>query len=254
MNRRSFLAGAGAGAAGVATAWAGVELRDREPAADEAPEWRHSYSQQGEDIVLFHALRDTLQLSSFSYLDVGAAHPVRSNNTYLLYWNGGQGVLVEPNPMFVAMLRERRPKDVVVQAGIGVTDEEAADYYEIKGNPMLNTFSREQVDALQRGKSETVVERMVRMPLVNINRVIAEHLGRAPDLLSTDIEGWDYAIIRSLDLSRFRPGVICAEGVPMLEANRLSELATYLLAQDYVVRGGSMVNTIFVDARRLLSI
>jgi hypothetical protein len=89
------------------------------------------------------------------------------------------------------------------------------------------------------------------MPLININRVIAEQLGRTPDLLSTDIEGLDYAVIKTLDLSKYRPGVICAEGVPMFEGGRFGDLATYLVAQGYVVRGGSMVNTIFVDARRL---
>ena len=90
-----------------------------------------------------------------------------------------------------------------------------ADYYEINGNPLLNTFSSEEVALLQKGKSESVVARVSKMPLININRVIADNLGKAPDLLSTDIEGLDFAIIRTLDLARFRPGVICCEGVPI---------------------------------------
>ena len=83
------------------------------------------------------------------------------------------------------------------------------------------------------------------------SREAADNLGKTPDLVSTDIEGLDYAVIKSLDLSKYRPGVICAEGVPMSEDNKPSDLVTYLTAQGYVVRGGSMVNTIFVDGRRL---
>src|SRR6185295_19807411 len=103
--------------------------------------------------------------------------------------------------------------DKVVEAGVGITDQGEADYYEVKGNPMLNTFSPDQAKELEaRGEK---VERVRKMPLININRIIQEQLGKAPDVLSTDIEGMDYSIIKSLDLSRFRPGAICAETVAM---------------------------------------
>ena len=95
-----------------------------------------------------------------------------------------------------------------------------ADYYEIKGNPLLNTFSPDTVKELQKNKTESVVERVVKMPLLNINKVIEEQLGAAPDLLSTDVEGLDYDILKTLDLSRFRPPVICAEDVGIREERR----------------------------------
>ena len=246
MKRREFIAGVAAGAAG-AVAW---NFRAGQPQT--VPEFgRLSFSQQGEDIILYHALHDLLKLDRPTYLDVGAAHPVRGSNTYLLYGTNSTGVLVEPNPMFVEMLRGYRPKDTVVAAGIGVTDASEADYYEIKGNAMLNTFSSEQVEELQKGKTESVVERVSKMPLININRVIADHLGKAPDLLSTDIEGWDLAVIQSLDMERFRPGVICCEGVSLFNTGYQSDIAQYLLPKGYVLRGGSMVNSVFVDGKRI---
>jgi FkbM family methyltransferase len=252
MKRRDFLLGTVAGAAvGTAGGWAG-----REAWKNRGGEWkldphqyRESFSQQGEDIVLFHALVDLMKIKKPVYIDVGAADPIKSNNTFLLYWTGGNGVLVEPNPMYAEMCRKQRPRDKVVQAGIGVDGTPGADYFEIEGAPMLNTFSAEQAEHLK--KQGKVIARVSKMPLININRLIAEQLGKTPDLVSTDIEGLDYAVIKSLDLSKYRPGVICAEGVPMSGENKPSELVTYLTAQGYVVRGGSMVNTIFVDGRRL---
>ena len=250
MKRREFVAGA-AGAIGGAVCAAGWE-RFRPGRPQTLPEFgRLSFSQQGEDIVLYHALHDALGLERPTYMDVGAAHPVRSNNTYLLYGTGSTGVLVEPNPMYVELLRRQRPKDDVIAAGIGVADAARADYYEIKGNPLLNTFSSEQVAKLQAGQAESVVERVTKMPLININNAIEEHLGRAPDLLSTDIEGLDEAIIRSLDFGRFRPGVICCESVPFDTHGHESSLASYLASQGYVLRGGSMVNSVFLDAARV---
>jgi hypothetical protein len=246
VKRREFVAGAAAGIAG-SVAWS---VRPKAPPT--IPEFgRLSFSEQGEDIGLYHALHDVMGLAQPTYMDVGAAHPVRANNTYLLYGTGSTGLLVEPNPLYVELLRTTRPKDTVLAAGIGVTDAVEADYYEIEENPLLNTFSADQVARLQKGRTDNVVARVSRMPLVNINRAIADHFGKAPDLLSTDIEGLDSAIIRTLDLGRFRPAVICCEGASIDKHGNQSEIARYLAPHDYVLRGGSMVNSIFLDAKRL---
>ena len=259
INRRDFIGGAVCGSA-TAVGGGGGRNRITPPAPQPAPppqppalpeHARLSFSQQGEDIVVFHVLHELMKIETPTYMDVGAAYPVRGNNTYLLYTTGARGVLVEPNPALAAQLRSHRPGDTVVAAGIGVADAAEADYYEIKGNPMLNTFSPEQVARLQRGKTESVVERVVKMPLLNINRVIMEHLGRAPDLLSTDVEGLDDAIIRTLDLSRFRPRAICAEAIPTMKSGRPSRMTRYLASKGYIPRGGSMYNTVYVDSRRI---
>jgi FkbM family methyltransferase len=252
MRRRDFVTGM---ATGVAASAAGVLAWDRfrpagQPGVLMPRDARMSFSQQGEDLVLFHALRDVLKVDPATYMDVGAAHPVRSSNTYLLYWSGDRGLLVEPNPMYCDLLRSHRPRDIVLQAGIGVTDQAEADYYEIKEHPMLNTFSAETVERLQKGKTESVVARTVKMPLVNINRAIQEHLGKAPDLLSTDVEGLDFAILQALDFERFRPGVICSEGVPMFTGGP-SDIFRLLTSKGYLLRGGTMVNSIYVDGRRV---
>jgi FkbM family methyltransferase len=256
MQRRSFMTGLVAGAVGAVAGVGGrIGWERLRPggAGRPIPEYgRVSFSQQGEDIVLFHALRDTMKIEKPTYLDVGAAHPKAANNTYLLYWSaGGHGVLVEPNPMFVEMLRRDRPNDITVAAGIGVTEVTEADYYEIKGNPWLNTFSPETVKERQKGQTASVVERVTKMPLLNINNVIQEHLGKAPDLLSTDVEGLDYDILKTLDLQRFRPAVICAEDVAFWDSGEQTHIAKYLTENGYLPRGGSMVNAIYVDKQRL---
>lgn len=253
IQRRSFITGALAGASVGALlgrlGWKRAEPPPPPPPQPQIPpEARLSFSQQGEDIVLFHVLRDLLKVDAPTYLDIGAADPVRGSNTYLLYTTGGRGVLVEPNPDYVAKLRARRPDDVVVAAGVGVGEEREADYYVIRGQPPLNTFSPEFVEELRRQFGADPVERVVKMPLVPVNEVIATHLGRAPDLLSIDVEGMDLPILRTLDWERWRPGAIVAEtGSP-----RPNEaLMSYVVSKGYDVRGGSILNTVFVDRRRI---
>ena len=227
MHRRDFIAGTVAGTVGAtATLAAGSAIAGRLEDPDE--QGRLSFSEQGEDIVLFHVVRDLLKVERATYVDVGAAHPVKGNNTYLLYGLGGHGVLVEPNPAFAGQLRARRPRDHVVEAGVGTNEAARADYFVIRGNPMLNTFSAAQVETLRTARGGDVVEKILEIPLLSLNRIITERLGAAPDVLSTDVEGLDFDILRTLDLDRLRPGAICAESAWKNPDGQNSAITEYL--------------------------
>jgi FkbM family methyltransferase len=250
MDRRSFIIGACAAAPVAGLAGFGGRAAYDHVAVAFQPKGRQSFSQQGEDIVIYHVLHDLMKIKTPTYIDIGAADPVEANNTFLLYWTGGHGVLVEPNPMYVERLRRRRPRDVVVQAGVGVTDETEADYYVIRGRPTLNTFSPEEAARLRATMGTEAVEAVVKMPLISVNRLIATTLGKAPDLLSIDVEGMDLAILRTLDYATYRPAAIVAETIKMGSPDVNTEMVDFILSKGYVIRGGSLVNTVFADPAR----
>ena len=276
MNRRDFLAGA---ATGVATAGvigiAGRGLMSRpadgQPAAAGAKaapvpdpaappkaaapvagqyKGRVSFAQQGEDLILYNLLRHAMGIENPSYIDIGAGDPVLSNNTYALYLTGSRGVLVEPNPTLVKALKTVRPEDVVVNAGVGVTDSGAADYYVIRDQWPLNTFSPEDVAAIRKRYKEDPVEKVIKMPLIQINRLLADHFTTAPDLMSIDIEGMDFDVLSALDLTAHRPAAICAETKKPWASHEESPIATLLESHGYVACAGSLYNTIFGDRQR----
>jgi FkbM family methyltransferase len=212
------------------------------------PDWvRRSVAQQGEDLILLNIF-EFLEIPKPTYIDIGAAHPVLFNNTYLLYKNlGARGVLVEPNPHYNDEIARFRPEDTSLNVGIGVTDRAEADYYVIRERPQLNTFSKEQADIQVKLAGPRAIEKVVKMPLVNINRVIEEHLdGRAPDLISLDVEGLDLAVLKSLDWERYRPAVLCVETMAFEKKGVDEEIVQFVEAQGYSVRGGTWVNSMFV--------
>jgi len=200
---------------------------------------------------MYNLLYHELGIERPSYLDIGAADPILSSNTFLFYWAGCRGVLVEPNPTFVRKLRAARPRDIVVPVGIGVGAAEAADYFVVRDRPPLNTFSAEAAENLRRREGADVIERVLRIPLVPVNRLIEEHFGSAPDLLSIDIEGLDLAVLRTLDFGRHRPAVVCAETKSPVDTHDGTGVARLLRARGYVPCAGSLYNTIFVDRSRL---
>jgi FkbM family methyltransferase len=217
-----------------------------------------SYAQQGEDLILWN-MCEHLHIDQPTYLDIGAYDPVVISNTYLFYTRGCRGVLVEPNPARWARLESVRPRDTLLRAGIGTSSEPEteADFYVIGstggllGGDDLSTFSREEAEAVTaKTGGRHFVEKVIRMKLLNVNKVMEEHFQGAPNVVSIDVEGLDLDILRTLDFGRFRPDLFCVETVEFGTHEFRPDVVDFLASKDYVFRGGTFVNSIFLDKRR----
>ena|ERR1700733_14551923 len=206
-----------------------------------------SFSQAGEDQVVRY-LFEMLNIARPTYLDIGTNHPIIGNNTYYFYMRGSKGVCVEPDPGYHALIGKKRGRDVVLQAGIGCEEEAEALLY-IFPHPYSgwNTFSGEE--AINRRKESGVAfVNTLKIPLVTINSVIEKHFDPHPNFISIDVEGMDLDILRSLDFTRFRPEVICAETITFSTRNeerKLDDIAIFLKDEGYFVFGDTRINTIF---------
>jgi FkbM family methyltransferase len=186
-----------------------------------------SFSGEGEDLNALAWLRALgVSEQNIRYLDIGAAEPIRLSNTYLMSTIGGSGVLVEPDPDQAAELKRTRPRDVVLNVGISFDGRRRAELIRLSRG-VFNTFDRKQADKVvsaSRGWHEQVhIRDAIEVDLVPAGEVIANHFGgSAPDFLSIDTEGNDFAILSSIDLSAIKPKVICVEqGAPLVEHERL---------------------------------
>jgi FkbM family methyltransferase len=252
IERRSLLLGALGGVsvgatAGVATERLAEPAKARTPTENDFAD-RRSYAQVCEDLIVADIFKH-LRIERPTYLDIGAHDPVFCNNTYLFYEGGSRGVLVEPNPALTAKIRRVRPEDTVLEVGVGARGEDVvADYYVIAGQGERNTFSLEVVKRLQAEFGEQVLAGVIKRKLVDVNRILAEHFPkRAPDFISTDTEGYDLTILRSLDFERFRPRVLCVETLTGTSPD--ARILDLMRSNDYEVHGGTFVNTVFVDRR-----
>ncbi len=220
------------------------------PPGSQPPQGSVSYAQSGEDLIAGYILQ-MLRARDVTYLDIGAYKPVILNNTYFFYQKGYRGVLVEPNMDLAEDLKSVRPHDTTLVAGIGLTAEKESDYY-LMSNPAWNTFSKEEAEHMEETTGGRVsIRKVVKMPLLDVNDVIAEHFEGAPTFVSIDAEGWHFPILKAIDYDRFRPTVICVETLVSGTASTIPEIPAFMESKGYVLRGMTFVNSIFLDGKLL---
>ncbi len=255
ISRKGFLQGIGCAAAGAAV---GAFTGRRPPPTTPPPllpppvqaqtRGEETFAQCGEDRIVWF-LCGYLGISPIDYIDVGAHDPVIGNNTYLFYRMGHRGVLIEPNGTMCRKLREVRPDDRVLEAGVGVMAAHEADYY-VMSDSAWNTFSKDEAERQTRITGGKIsLKEVIKVPLLGLNRVMEQYLQRAPAFLSVDVQGLELAILKSIDYDIFRPKVICAETLVTGTHEMTHDIAAFMEKKGYVVRGMSFVNTIFVDSK-----
>lgn len=206
-----------------------------------------SYAQCGEDLILQYLFM-VLGIDKVSYLDVGAHHPSYFSNTYLFYQNGGRGVCVEPDPSLFKEFSGKRPQDTHLNCGVGVTTGEA-DFF-VMSTSTLNTFSREEAERYQSYGQQRILK-TIKMELKTINEIIAQNFNKMPNLVSLDVEGFDYAIMQNFDFSKYRPEVFCLETLTYTEnksERKLTEIIELMHKNGYLTYADTYINTIFVDS------
>ena len=208
---------------------------------------RESYAQCGEDIII-DFLFMWIGVSNVLYLDIGAHDPTWLSNTYYFYRKGYRGVLIEPDEELCKNLRKKRPADTVLNLAVGASGDSKMHMY-VMTSRTLNTLDLAQAEQLQLAGRERI-EAIRDVRCLGINEILLEYFeARTPNLVSLDIEGMDFDVLKAWDFSRFRPEVFCVETLTYSQNNeerKLTKIIDLMLANGYRVYADTYVNTIFV--------
>lgn len=179
-----------------------------------------SYSQNGEDILLSHHVFNS-QNAGF-YVDVGAHHPKRFSNTYLLYQKGWSGINIDPIPGMEKIFAERK-RDTNINAGIS-DHSSIIKYYEFSKGA-LNTFEAEIAKKQSQKYGEPTIKEVSVMRLDGILNKYA--VGKKIDFLNIDVEGYERQVLNSNDWQNYCPTVIAIEDQE-LNIENPSKSSTYV--------------------------
>jgi len=217
------------------------------------PEVQFTYSQFGEDLIIAY-LFNNLGIKQPTYLDIGANEARFISNTYYFYEHGSSGVLIEPNVSLVKKLKQIRPRDTVINAGIGIHEIAEADFYVFPDYANgLSTFSKSEAEHWEtngmKGLGKIPVQEVIKMQLLPIDNILEKHFpATAPNFISIDVEGLDLEILKSMNFGRFRPEVICVETLmynPEQEGYKTQATSDFMLSVGYEIYADTRVNTIY---------
>jgi FkbM family methyltransferase len=162
---------------------------------------RISHAQNGEDVRVWRALRG---IQDLFYVEVGASHPVVDSVTAALSAEGGRGLLVEVDPDAAELLREGRPKDVVVAAAAS-SSSGVLTFHELDRRGW-GTVAEARV-----AQAQEHVVRSFTVPAVRVDDLLTDLAPAAVHFLCVDVEGHEAAVLAGAGLSRHRPWIVCVE-------------------------------------------
>ena len=85
-----------------------------------------SYSYGGVDLLILDIFKN--QKKGY-YLDIGCAHPIKNNNTYLLYRKGWNGINIDLDKENIDLFNSYRKRDFNVTAAVSDKEGETDLYF-----------------------------------------------------------------------------------------------------------------------------
>ena len=204
------------------------------------------FSFSGVDLILQNIF---MKQNDGLYIDVGCQHPIKNNNTYLLYKKGWKGINVDLDKDNIKLFNSARPEDYNVNKALSSEIKNVELYFYHKKSP-INTIDK-KTSEFQKAKVSSIRN----ITTDTLNNIISntKYKDCCIDLLSIDVEGHELQVLKGFNLTKYRPKVIVVEyldlNVSKLEIKNLtlkdvidSEIYKYLSSNGYI-----LVNSIYCD-------
>lgn len=206
------------------------------------------FSQTGEEIILNYLLREVPSNHIF-YLDVGCNDPIRDSNTFLFYLHGGSGICIDGNGKLIEQFKKVRPNDISLSELVSDVVEEVTFY--LSNESRVSTISEETMIS---GSDRWSYNENEKRKTKTLNEILQKHLPSNQEihLLSIDVEGFDFKVLKSINLKKYQPRVIVIE-IHEFELDyrflQKNEIVTYLADYGYKLKYFAAMNAYFVSTK-----
>lgn len=191
-----------------------------------------NFSQEGEDLFLIDFFKNKTE--GF-YVDVGAFHPFRINNTYALYKKGFRGINIDISATSIDFFNFARPDDTNLNIGASNKFENKI-FFSKKNLSFHNTFSKSLAESKIQNepfKKKYTIECKPLTQIIDDTKFSNKKI----DFLNIDAEGHDYEVLQGLDLKKYSPKIICIEISPLVDEKNKNykdtKIFKYLLENNY---------------------
>lgn len=205
-----------------------------------------SYSLEGEDVLLNRYFKGK---EVGTYIDVGAHHPYRFNNTYFFYKRGWKGINIDADKNAIDLFNTHRQKDINIWSAVGQSTSKKV-YYQFN-EPALNTFDKSlctkyiKLGYKLTGKDKLSFRRL--SDILKENMYNKQHV----DFISIDVEGAELTVLKSNDWNIIRPEIILIEvlDLPDLVSASSHSVTKYLKEKGYKLIAKTLTNLLYKNDR-----
>lgn len=187
-----------------------------------------SYAQNFEDVMLMRALAN---IERGRYIDVGAAWPDQDSVTRAFYEKGWHGINIEPNPDFLKLLQNKRPRDNNVGMALGrAPGTLPITIFEGSGlSTLVDSIAEEGVVA-----GRPYIRQQV--SVTTLNAIWNSYFPRGEEVhfLKIDVEGFEQAVLEGNDWTKNRPWIVLVEAtIPNSQIEVYEGWEKLLLTSEY---------------------
>jgi FkbM family methyltransferase len=187
------------------------------------------YSQEGEDLFV---KRYFPKKTNGFFVDIGAHHPIKFSNTFLLYQRGWRGINIDPNLENIKEFERIRPEDINLP--IGISDKEDILTYYMFNEPALNTFDKTEADK-KNGLEHYRLIGSQQIQMKRLDSILEVHVkNHEIDLLTIDVESIEIKVLKSNNWKKHIPKLILIEQLEAsIEELSKSEVYCFLTEKGY---------------------
>jgi len=185
---------------------------------------KESYSQYGQDRFLL-----SLQCDGKTYVEIGANHPIRLNNTFLLEKNGWKGISIDALKKYSEDWKKYRSQKFI-NCAIGNANE-SKEYIEFYGNELWYDMMSGFKDYI---REEDINSLNFKKYIVDVKPLCDVIDFETFDMLLIDAEGAEKKILEGANLEKYRPKYIMLENAKKIGGD--DELRKYMKSLGYEIK------------------
>ena len=192
------------------------------------------YSQYFEDYILSIFFE---QIKQGHYIDVGANDPNHDSVTKYFYLKGWRGINIEPIHKQYLKLMAYRPNDLNLNIGIANHSKNMVLSVIFKNNKELDYDGLSTFDptVLKQALHDGYSFESVSVPAMSLNEVLKADPLLPIHFIKIDVEGMEAEVLKSIDLTKYRPWVFIIEATkPRTFIRSDAEWKPILIAHNYV--------------------
>ena len=194
-----------------------------------------SYSQCLEDFILYCIFYD---IDKGFYIDIGANDPNKISVTKAFYLNGWHGINIEPLPEAFSDLLKYRTRDINLNYGAGLKDDNLILYSSGVGSSLNKTFAR--------------TSKTINIEIHSMSKICNKYVPKNKDIefCKIDVEGYEKNVLLGYDFINFRPKVFCIEStLPGISIPGYNEWEYILLENGYKFGFQYAINRYYFDSK-----